>query len=536
MVYRVDLLIDTDLGTDVDDVGMLCAAHALADLGEARILAVTHGTNLDSAVGAISAINHYYNRDDIAIGAYHGPIGSGGGQPGWTREGRGVYVDLLVEEFSPKISSYDQVPPAVDVYRRTLAMADDGSVTLVCVGHATNLNDFLQWDVNQEMMARKVRQLIIMGGKPLWGGAEWNFAGCGGCGNTGSCGCGNYDQLGAITHEALNRIPHDVPVVYLGYEAGVDVHTGIGLAERNSEVSPCDRAYEIYCTEMGAWCGGGGRSSWDAMALLFGVRGDRHGYYTLQRGTNWIDARTGKTEWRANAAADGDHLPGTQLILNKDKGSELAEELNGLYMRLPRKNWPSPAHSASSAARLCEMWCAGHTKPWSDKCARFARCAGCYQCDDVLPSPSPLQPPPQSPRPPPPLAAPSSSLLTVTPPSVTLSHRVTSSPPPLLLSGSRATPPHPLQGLLQEAQLPTSPSIEPSLWGVQPSGLLQVGMLTTLASSVLIWFVLSCVRRFRDREKWVGARGKHHRLQLEDAAEQTAVDKAEERLRECDRL
>ena len=89
MVYRVDLLIDTDLGTDVDDVGMLCAAHALADLGEARILAVTHGTNLDSAVGAISAINHYYNRDDIAIGAYHGPIGSGGGQPGWTREGRG---------------------------------------------------------------------------------------------------------------------------------------------------------------------------------------------------------------------------------------------------------------------------------------------------------------------------------------------------------------------------------------------------------------------------------------------------------------
>ena len=37
-----DLIIDTDMSIDVDDVGMLCAAHALVDLGEARILAVLH--------------------------------------------------------------------------------------------------------------------------------------------------------------------------------------------------------------------------------------------------------------------------------------------------------------------------------------------------------------------------------------------------------------------------------------------------------------------------------------------------------------
>ena len=34
----VQLIIDTDMAGDVDDVGALCLAHALADRGEAAIL------------------------------------------------------------------------------------------------------------------------------------------------------------------------------------------------------------------------------------------------------------------------------------------------------------------------------------------------------------------------------------------------------------------------------------------------------------------------------------------------------------------
>ena len=56
------LIIDTDMGVDVDDAGMLCAAHALQDNGEATILAVVHDLNIDTGVGAISAINNYYVR------------------------------------------------------------------------------------------------------------------------------------------------------------------------------------------------------------------------------------------------------------------------------------------------------------------------------------------------------------------------------------------------------------------------------------------------------------------------------------------
>ena len=77
------------MSIDVDDVGMLCAAHALMDMGETKILAVVHDANLNEGVGAISAINQFYGRDELPIGAYTGPVGAGKGGPWWTNGGRG---------------------------------------------------------------------------------------------------------------------------------------------------------------------------------------------------------------------------------------------------------------------------------------------------------------------------------------------------------------------------------------------------------------------------------------------------------------
>ena len=57
---------------------------------------------------------------------------------------------------------------------------------------------------------------------------EWNFGGCGGLGGHGSGGngdCGAYDMLGHITFETLALWPPAVPIIYLGFEAGNDVHT-----------------------------------------------------------------------------------------------------------------------------------------------------------------------------------------------------------------------------------------------------------------------------------------------------------------------
>merc|ERR1719326_1510168 len=71
------LIIETDLGLDLDDVSALCMANALHDKGEANLIAVMHNTGFAKAVGGISAINNYYHHSNIPIGAYKGRFATG---------------------------------------------------------------------------------------------------------------------------------------------------------------------------------------------------------------------------------------------------------------------------------------------------------------------------------------------------------------------------------------------------------------------------------------------------------------------------
>src|SRR5688572_15365153 len=64
----VRVILDTDLGIDVDDAGALAVLHALADKGEVRILATVANVNDPYAPGALDAINTYYGRPNIPVG------------------------------------------------------------------------------------------------------------------------------------------------------------------------------------------------------------------------------------------------------------------------------------------------------------------------------------------------------------------------------------------------------------------------------------------------------------------------------------
>ena len=68
----VPLIIDTDLGFDVDDFGAVCIANELMIMGEADILAIVHNTGYKMGIGGVSSINHYYGHDFIPLGAYKG--------------------------------------------------------------------------------------------------------------------------------------------------------------------------------------------------------------------------------------------------------------------------------------------------------------------------------------------------------------------------------------------------------------------------------------------------------------------------------
>ena len=123
-------IIDTDMSFDVDDVGAICMAHALHDLGEARLLAVVHDSGYPRGIGAASVLNHFYHHDNIVqLGAYKGPFGRCGADSegagscfkGMPRPGNvwvtGDYVPDMVTNWQSPIKTSAQVEDAVTVYR-----------------------------------------------------------------------------------------------------------------------------------------------------------------------------------------------------------------------------------------------------------------------------------------------------------------------------------------------------------------------------------------------------------------------------------
>ena len=105
ILAQVPLIIDTDASFDVDDVVAICLAHALADRGEANILAIVHDAGIPEGIGAVSVLNHFYGRDDIVLGAYKGEYGKDG-NGNWVR---GHYVDHLVNNWDSPIRDSSQV-------------------------------------------------------------------------------------------------------------------------------------------------------------------------------------------------------------------------------------------------------------------------------------------------------------------------------------------------------------------------------------------------------------------------------------------
>ena len=119
----------------MQDVGALCIAHALEQCGEAELLAVVHDTGVSTGVGAVSAINHYFGRDDLLVGGYKGA---------YDAQVRGSHIDDLVRKFPAKLTNLSQAPDALTVYRTALAGAPDHSVWISSIGFTTNIEALLK--------------------------------------------------------------------------------------------------------------------------------------------------------------------------------------------------------------------------------------------------------------------------------------------------------------------------------------------------------------------------------------------------------
>lgn len=282
----VPVILDTDIGPDYDDVGAMALLHVLADRGEAEILGVVASNRHRDVVPVIEILNRYYGRPELPVAAVKSPTApelSTTRKVRWPQElirryGRGRYADTAA------------APAALGFYRRTLAAAADGSVTICTVGFLDNVAELLDSPADdlspltgRELVAKKVRRLVCMAGE-IPAGCEFNIC-----------------RSPAPARRVFADWPTEIAVS--GWELGETIRTGLRLIALPDNRNPVRDAFSIARSQDGR--DRQGRQSWDETAVYFAVRG-ADGLFATERGCMAVTTERGDNVWTADPK--GPHL------------------------------------------------------------------------------------------------------------------------------------------------------------------------------------------------------------------------------------
>lgn len=295
------IIFDTDMESDVDDVGALAMLHALADSSETEILGVMVCAENPWSILCANRINSYFNRKNLPLGQLK--------RPGVNRESH--YAKQVAEEFPGTLESSNEALDAVEQYRKILTSQSNNSVIILTVGYLTNLRDLLASGPDnysnlngKELVKQKVRQLVCMGGK-FPAGREANI---------------RWDIEASI--EVFNNWPTEI--IFSGWEIG-NMDTGGQILDLPNS-SPVRRAYELF--------GRIPHKSWDHIATLYAVRGLDNGsaskYWKLSNfGQILIDRNDGSNTWQEKTSGTHRYL----IQVGSDK--EIIKDIDRLMMHLP---------------------------------------------------------------------------------------------------------------------------------------------------------------------------------------------------------
>jgi inosine-uridine nucleoside N-ribohydrolase len=311
----VRIIYDTDMAGDVDDVGALAILHAMADLGEAEILAVGISSRNEHVGPCLDAINTWYRRPDIPIGYQRGLQVGYPKDTGELTESK--YAEAVGKSFPHRLAKSSDAPEAALLYRKVLAAQPDASVVIVSVGFLSNLRSLLDTPPDaispssgEDLVRRKVRLWVCMGGKfPDGrfrdGDGEYNL---------------RVDTMASM--RALSDWP--TPVVFSGFEIGARIHTGKRLRAA-PEGSPVRAAYLHFN-------GLENRESWDQTAVLYAVRGAAAYWTESETGLALMHVfgRSGYNEWIPTPRKSHRYL------IEKMPPGELAGVIEDLMIRPPR--------------------------------------------------------------------------------------------------------------------------------------------------------------------------------------------------------
>lgn len=303
----VNLIFDTDMAPDYDDVGALALLHALADSGEVHILATVSSNKCATAVPCIEVINTYFGRPDIPTGAVRGEAAD---RTTWHSGLR--WTEELPKWYPHHTKSTADSEDALVLYRRILSRQPDQSVTIVTVGFFSNLQNLLLSGPDsisplsgKELVRRKVKQLVSMAGA-FPEGREFNV----------------YVDVKA-SQFIIKEWP--TPILFSGFEIGSQIYTGKRLVESGIQNNPIVDTYTMCLPQDNPE----GRDSWDQTATLVAVRGASD-YFDVEYGSITVND-DGSNTWKKDP--NGRHA----CLLFKMPKEQLTKEIEHLMMHMPEK-------------------------------------------------------------------------------------------------------------------------------------------------------------------------------------------------------
>ena len=305
------VILDTDMGSDCDDVGALALLHHYAATGRAEILGVIYSSGaVPYGAGVVDAINHFYDRSDIPVGACHDTTF---GDPVDKMNAEVLAKNSTV--FGNEIVHNLDAPEQTTLNRKLLAAQPDGSVTYITIGHTRGLYELLISSPDsisglsgRELIERKVKRWVALG---AMGSAnseghrarDWNFF------FNGTAGYTDY----LVTH---------FPVHMEFVDGGSRVFTG-GSLRQTPPGNIVRLAYKKWLQNVEGKQLQDQRPSWDLVTVLYAIEGSHEYFDDLGPGLLDFDPINGCL-WSARA----EH--GKHRMIRQKEGTDaiLADYLN----------------------------------------------------------------------------------------------------------------------------------------------------------------------------------------------------------------
>lgn len=287
-----DIILETDIGNDVDDALAVDLAYKFVDEGKMNLLAICINKEGSAPAEYVDILNTWYGYPQTPIGVIT--------EGAFCEDDAINYAKAVVDlknaagepAFARSISDYSALPEAPQLYRKILSSRKDHSVTIVSVGFSTNLVRLLATAPDQyskldgkALVAQKVKRLIVMAGNF----SDPNFH--------------EYNVMKDVPAAKVIFNEWPTPVVASPFELGIQTCYPATSIENDFGWAPLHPVVEAYKAYQPMPYD---RPMWDPTALLYAVEGDK--WFTVSPKGKVAVEGEGSTLFTEDEAGDRQYL------------------------------------------------------------------------------------------------------------------------------------------------------------------------------------------------------------------------------------